>query len=252
MEKSTASTENNWLHDRGNKLDEDASHISEQPTSLKARIKAHYDLCSSYYYSFWGEHVHHGLFDSSNPSQTKEAAQTALINLLLTQSSPARSSHVLDVGCGLGGTSRHLARDLTCTVTGITISSEQVRMSRKLSGGSEESEDFIEILPASAEDSVPNAVSKAAGKVRFLELDAENLGDWFISQQATPSGATPYDAVWVSEALSHFPNKALFFRNAARVLRDAGRLVIADWFRAEGLSEKQVEDDIRPIEGTIS
>ena len=39
---------------------------------------------------------------------------------------------MLDVGCGLGGTSRFLAREHACEVTGITISGRQAEMAQKL------------------------------------------------------------------------------------------------------------------------
>lgn len=76
--------------------------------------------------------------------------------------------------------------------------------------------------------------------MRFLELDAEKMADHF------PADA--FDVVWISEALSHFPDKALFFRNAQRVLRPGGRLVLADWFKAPGLSTAAFDADIKPIE----
>lgn len=81
------------------------------------------------------------------------------------------------------------------------------------------------------------------GKVKFLELDAEKMGDVFASQSES------FDAVWICEALSHFPNKTLFFQNAQKVLKKAGKLALADWFKEEGLDEKQFADDIKPIEG---
>ena len=80
------------------------------------------------------------------------------------------------------------------------------------------------------------------GSARFIELDAETMGDYFAK-----SGI--FDCVWISEAMSHLPNKTLFFRNAFQMLRDGGKLVVADWFKAEKLSEKQIRDDIKPIEG---
>lgn len=69
------------------------------------------------------------------------------------------------------------------------------------------------------------------------------MGDYFSS-----SAIGAFDAVWISEALSHFPNKPLFFKNAHRVLKDGGKLVLADWFKNEGLSQKEFDDDIKPIE----
>lgn len=82
------------------------------------------------------------------------------------------------------------------------------------------------------------------GKVRFIELDAEKMGEFFASDAGT------FDAVWISEALSHFPNKALFFHNAHKVLKPGGKLALADWFKNEGLDQKQFDDDIKPIEGS--
>ncbi len=40
--------------------------------------------------------------------------------------------HVLDVGCGIGGTARHLATQVGCTVTGIDLTPEYVDVARKL------------------------------------------------------------------------------------------------------------------------
>ena len=82
------------------------------------------------------------------------------------------------------------------------------------------------------------------GSVSFLELDAETMGEYFASAPHVRS----FDAVWISEALSHFPQKELFFRNTAKLLVPDGRLVIADWFKAGGLDEVQMDTDIRPIE----
>lgn len=58
-----------------------------------------------------------------------------------------------------------------------------------------------------------------------------------------------FDCIWISEAMSHLPNRELFFRNAEKLLNPGGKLVVADWFKDEGLSEKQFKDDISPIEG---
>lgn len=83
------------------------------------------------------------------------------------------------------------------------------------------------------------------GSVRFVELDADKMGDFFDTD---PNKAT-FDCVWISEAMSHMPDKTLFFRNATTLLHPGGRLVVADWFKAEGLTTGQFEADIKPIEG---
>lgn len=100
------------------------------------------------------------------------------------------------------------------------------------------------------------AIMLGQGSVHFLELDAETMGEYF---GASPSSSSParesnedekrFDVVWISEALSHLPDKSLFFRNAYAVLGKGGKLVIADWFKAEDLAKEDMEGDIKPIEG---
>ncbi|KAL8976348.1 MAG: hypothetical protein Q9177_006874, partial [Variospora cf. flavescens] len=87
-------------------------------------------------------------------------------------------------------------------------------------------------------------IKLASGSARFLELDAEELGQHFPEPGF-------FDCVWISEAMSHLPEKRLFFQNAARLLTTNGKLVIADWFKAENLTIEQFEADIKPIEGTF-
>jgi tocopherol O-methyltransferase len=159
---------------------------------------------------------------------------------------------VLDVGCGIGGTSRYLASELGCSVTGITISTKQVEIATRLSKA-----EAAKLLTADKATAAANGVEAGGeqkpgdwihlgeGKVRFIELDAEKMGEYFASE------AGGFDAVWISEALSHFPNKGLFFSNAQQVLREGGKLVLADWFKDEGLTTKEFDDDIKPIEGEL-
>lgn len=192
-----------------------------------------------------GTHIHHGYWPTpeSKANETKEQAQLNLIRLLLDTSRVPDGAKVLDVGCGIGGTSRYLAAQMGCTVTGITISTTQVEMAMRLTKSEAAKDD------PSLADQEPDAdgfFHIGKGKVKFLELDAEKMGEVFAAQSES------FDAVWICEALSHFPNKALFFRNAHKSLKTGGKLALADWFKDEGLSDKQFADDIKPIEGEWS
>ena len=182
-----------------------------------------------------GEHIHHGYF--LEPADTKEVAQARLIDLLLERSGLPTGSQVLDVGCGLGGTSRYLAKKIGCIVTGITISGQQVKLARDLSAKE----------AGAAEGGVEESgfTGLGDGRIRFLELDAEKMGDYFTESETKMS----FDCIWISEAMSHVPNKELFFRNASMLLKAGGKLIVADWFKAEDLTDAQMEADIRPIEG---
>jgi tocopherol O-methyltransferase len=113
-----------------------------------------------------GEHIHHGYF--LTPEDTKEKAQLQLIDLLLERSALPKGSKVLDVGCGIGGTSRFLAKSHDCAVTGVTISGRQVEIAKK-----------ITLEAGGSEPSPENQTSKlGSGSVRFIELDAEKMGDF--------------------------------------------------------------------------
>ena len=182
-----------------------------------------------------GEHIHHGYF--LDPRDTKEVAQARLIDLLLERSQLRTGSQVLDVGCGIGGTSRYLARKMDCSVTGITISGQQVKLASTLTAKEAGSRE------APAEDAEFTKFS--GGRVRFVELDAEKMGDFFNETETK----TTFDCIWISEAMSHLPDKELFFRNVSMLLNPGAKLVVADWFKAEELTNTQMEADIKPIEG---
>ena len=164
-------------------------------------------------------------------------AQTRLIDLLLERSQLPTGRQVLDVDCGIGGTSRYLARNRGCSVNGITISGQQVKLARDLTAKEAE--------PAEGKLEKSGFTRLGNGSVRFVELDAEKMGDFFNE----PDTKTTFDCIWISEAMSHLPDKDLFFRNASMLLNEGGKLVVADWFKAEGLTDAQIEADIKPIEG---
>ncbi|KAI0205499.1 tocopherol O-methyltransferase [Astrocystis sublimbata] len=207
-------------------------------TSLKERIKKHYEIASDYYYSLWGQHIHHGYFTS--PTDTKEEAQVNLIKYLLEISELARGANVLDTGCGIGGTSRYLAKERACSVTGITISGRQVEIAKRLT----QAETSTSSTGKLADDA---DVYSSGGSCRFLELDAEKMLEHF---SADGKSAAQFDAVWISEALSHFPDKPLFFKSASALLvpGKSSRLVIADWFKSPQLTPEQEKEDIALIE----
>ncbi|KAK5629351.1 hypothetical protein RRF57_005067 [Xylaria bambusicola] len=211
----------------------------ESSTSLKERIKKHYEIASDYYYSLWGQHIHHGYFKS--PTETKEEAQINLIKYLLGISNLPQGANVLDVGCGIGGTSRYLAKEHACNVTGITISGRQVEIAKKLT----QAETSTDGTTGNSTDEVDSYSS--GGNCRFVELDAEKMLEHF---SADGKPAARFDAVWISEALSHFPDKPLFFRSVSELLvpGKSSRLVIADWFKVPRLSPEQEKEDIQPIE----
>ena len=188
--------------------------LTAEEEVLKTRIKKHYDDCSPSYQEMWGKHIHHGLWRPGSEHLTKEQAQEALVEDMLSHANLPRNAKVLDVGCGVGGTSCKLAA-LGHSLTGVSLSTKQIEMAKA------------------------NAAREGVS-VRFLEMDGEKLS--FPGEEGT------FDAVWISEALSHFPRKDAFFAHAMRLLKPGGKVVVVDWFRADNIGAALLDGCIAAIE----
>ena len=83
----------------------------------------------------WGDHVHLGHYGEPPRSRDFRAAKEDFVHELVQWSGLAelpQGSRVLDVGCGIGGSTRILARDYNFDVLGITISPAQVKRATQL------------------------------------------------------------------------------------------------------------------------
>ncbi|NJL11509.1 MAG: methyltransferase domain-containing protein [Calothrix sp. SM1_7_51] len=145
---------------------------------------------------YWGEHIHLGHYDSPPRRKDFIVAKHDFVHEMVRwgglDNLPAGTT-VLDVGCGIGGSSRILARDYGFAVTGVTISPQQVKRAQELT---------------------PEGLS-----TQFAVDDAMAL--------SFPDAS--FDVVWSIEAGPHMPDKAVFARELLRVLKPGGILVVADW-----------------------
>jgi len=176
----------------------------------KKKIREHYDVVSPYYQSLWGDHLHHGYWITGD--ETKEKAQNQLIDYVAGAADLSPESAVLDVGCGYGGTSIYLAQHYKARATGITISPVQVEMANK-------------------------AAEKAKVAASFLCMDAEEM-----------TFKKPFDFIWSTESISHYPNNEKFFASAAKLLKPGGTMAVTDWFKKDGLTPREHKKHLEPIE----
>ncbi|HSM81152.1 MAG TPA: methyltransferase domain-containing protein [Nodosilinea sp.] len=145
---------------------------------------------------YWGEHIHLGHYGSPPRRKDFLGAKADFVHEMVRWGGLDRlppGTTLLDVGCGIGGSSRILARDYGFAVTGVTISPNQVQRAQQLT---------------------PPEVS-----ARFQVDDAMAL--------SFPNAS--FDVVWSVEAGPHMPDKAVFARELLRVLKPGGVLVVADW-----------------------
>jgi MPBQ/MSBQ methyltransferase len=149
---------------------------------------------------YWGEHIHLGHYGSpprqkSRKKDFRQAKYDFVHEMVkwggLDKCAPGTT--LLDVGCGIGGSSRMLAKDYGFDVTAVTISPGQVERATQL--------------------------TPAGLSARFMVDDAMALS--FPDES--------FDVVWSLEAGPHMPDKAVFARELLRVLKPGGLLVVGDW-----------------------
>lgn len=180
-------------------------------------IRFHYDLTTAFYRLLWGQHIHHGLWEpdaSLEVGDSPLAAQIHLINTLATKAAIGAGQRVLDVGCGMGGSSIHLARERNCDVTGITLSPIQ-----------------------KAWATTSAAFSGVRQRTRFRRADAEQIE--FPMEQ--------FDVVWSVECTEHLFDKPAFFRKAATWLKPGGRMAICAWLAGEKSDTPAGAEQVRQV-----
>ena len=152
------------------------------PTVRKDLIRSHYNLATPFYWLLWGRHLHHGLWEGT---ETAACAQQQLTETLAREAGIRSGERVLDVGCGMGGSSIFLAKSLGCRVDGLTISSIQRAWAR-----------------ASA------MRQRVSARTTFHCADAEVI-------EFEPE---TFDVVWSIECTEHLFDKPMFFRRLSRWL----------------------------------
>ncbi|HYW04367.1 MAG TPA: methyltransferase domain-containing protein [Gammaproteobacteria bacterium] len=165
----------------------------------RSAIVDYYDTCEVDYRLVWRLDrclaLHYGYWD-----ETTGTVSQALVHendVLAGRAGITRGDRVLDAGCGVGGSAVHLARQIGCRVVGITLSEQQAR---------------------SARDNA--AAAGVADRTRF------DVRDFTASGYQDAS----FDVVWAVESVCHAEDKADFAREAYRLLRPGGRLILADFF----------------------
>ncbi|XP_009795242.1 gamma-tocopherol methyltransferase, chloroplastic-like [Nicotiana sylvestris] len=120
---------------------------------LKKGIAELYDESSGIWEDIWGDHMHHGFYEpqSSVALSDHRAAQIRMIERALRFASVSddlakKPRSIVDVGCGIGGSSRYLAKKYGATAQGITLSPVQAERAQALAAA-QGLGDKIQVLP---------------------------------------------------------------------------------------------------------
>lgn len=139
--------------------------------------------------------IHYGYRDEK--ARSFPASLIRMNEVMMLEAGIGPGQHVLDAGCGVGGSSIYLARTTGCRVTGISLSERQVEQARR--------------------HAIANGVEDKTG-FEVMDYSATRFPD------------ASFDVVWGCESICYAGNKADFIREAYRLLKPGGRLVVADGF----------------------
>jgi tocopherol O-methyltransferase len=166
---------------------------------LYQQIQQFYDASSGLWENIWGEHMHHGYYGVDGQKKLdRRQAQIDLIEELLRWSAynSPETPKIIDIGCGIGGSSLYLAEKLHGEVVGITLSPVQANRAQERA-----------------------ATAGLSNRAIFKVANALDI----------PYPDNTFDLVWTLESGEHMPDKDKFLQECYRILKPGGRMILATW-----------------------
>lgn len=158
-----------------------------------ANVVAFYDLVTDFYEYGWGQSFH---FAVRRPGDRLDRAIEAHEAWIGTEARLGPGVRALDLGCGVGGPMRFLARTTGAHITGVNLNRTQIGRARERA-----------------------AAAGLGDRVAVVEADFAAL----------PFPDASFDAVYAIEATCHAPDRRPVFAEAFRVLKPGGRFVGYEW-----------------------
>lgn len=185
-----------------------------------ALVNTYYDLVTDFYEYGWGQSFH---FAPRARGETFRESMLRHEHWLALRLGLSPDHHVLDVGCGVGGPMRTIARFAGCRITGLNNNAYQV--------------------------------TRAAAHTRRAGLEAlcEVVKGDFM---AMPFADGVFAAAYAIEATVHAPDLAAVYREIGRVLKPGGLLASYEWamtprFDASDPGHQRIRRDIEFANGIV-
>lgn len=190
-------------------------------------VQDHYNTMTKGFYLQWNpDHIHMGAFEPGEcprhnermkDSAGLERALERMIELVIAPAAIEERHHVVDAGCGVGGTAIYLARTRGCEVTGVNLSRLHLEMADN------------KAADAGLDD-----------RVNFKYADCS---------RGLPFADNSVDAVINIESARHYSDRGRFLREVRRILKPGGKIAASDWMARDALQPSQYEKFIRPLSG---
>ncbi|EEE60146.1 hypothetical protein OsJ_13040 [Oryza sativa Japonica Group] len=153
----------------------------------------YYDLVTSFYEYGWGESFH---FGSRWQGETLRESLKRHEHFLALQLGLKKGMKVLDVGCGIGGPLREIARFSSASVTGLNNNAYQISRGKEL-----------------------NFSVGLSETCNFVKADFMNM----------PIPDATFDAAYAIEATCHAPDAVGVYREICRVLKPGQLFALDEW-----------------------
>ncbi len=163
-------------------------------------IADYYDQTEVHYRRFWKlrNHyaIHYGIWGNGIRTFGQALDNT---NRLLAEKAGIQSSYlVLDAGCGIGSSAFFLARNFGCRVIGISLSQKQIKRAER--------------------------ISQTLSLNHLLQFEVKDFNN-------TGYPVNRFDVIWALESVGSAPDKKAFLKEAYRLLKPKGILILADYFK---------------------
>jgi sterol 24-C-methyltransferase len=182
----------NWI-DEYNRLHK-SDEAGERNSAYAKLVNAYYELATIFYEVGWGSSFHFSYRMMGESFSEGIRRHEYYLTSFLGGLRPG--SKVLDVGCGIGGPYRNIARFTGWSVTGITLNEYQVQRG--------------------------NALNKAQG----LESQCESVQGDFMK---LPFPDKSFDGVYAIEATCHAPHREGVYSEILRVLKPGAVFACYEW-----------------------
>jgi sterol 24-C-methyltransferase len=170
-----------------------ASTVGDRKSGYATMVNDFYDLVTDFYEYGWGQSFH---FAARHRGESLEASILRHEHFLAAQLGLRAGMTAVDLGCGVGGPMRAIARFSGASIVGINNNDYQIKR------GAEQ-----------------NRAAGLSDRCRFVKADF----------MALPLAASSADVAYAIEATCHAPDKLALFREIARVLKPGAHFAGYEW-----------------------
>eukprot|EP00824_Muranothrix_gubernata_P015686 TRINITY_DN327_c0_g1_i1.p1 TRINITY_DN327_c0_g1~~TRINITY_DN327_c0_g1_i1.p1 ORF type:complete len:359 (+),score=74.73 TRINITY_DN327_c0_g1_i1:38-1078(+) len=173
--------------------EEKGGSVEARKGQYTTMVNHFYDLITDFYEYGWGASFH---FAPMNQDESFDVSLARYECQLADLIGLERGMKCLDIGCGVAGPMRQIARFSEACITGVNNNEYQIRR----------------------------------GKARIQEAGLSHLCSfWKGDYMRMPFEDESYDAAFAMEATPHAPDKTALFTEIYRILKPGAKLAIAEW-----------------------